>query len=94
LHSQKIRLDFEFDRRKSIWNGGGGGVVGIRAAKYALREGVLGGGRGINSSIFIALVGFDLHRPIGLSVPTEPTTYVGRTKFGRFSVSESTQGEV
>jgi hypothetical protein len=40
------------------------------------------------------LVGFDLHRPIGLSVPTEPTTYVGRTKFGGFSVSESTQGEV
>ncbi len=53
-----------------------------------------GEGGGINSSIFIALVGFDLHRPIGLSVPTEPTTYVGRTKFGGFYVSDSTQGEV
>jgi hypothetical protein len=57
-------------------------------------RGFWGGGGGINSSIFIALVGFDLHRPIGLSVPTEPTTFVGRTKFGGFYVSESTQGDV
>jgi hypothetical protein len=47
LHSQKISLDFEFERDCS-WGGGwgGDGVVGIRAAKYALGEGVLGGGRG------------------------------------------------